>query len=107
MLKLFFLLISILLFISLALYKLIISKHERTPKVSVYVSVVTGFLFFYILISILSMIFISGITNKIVFLFLGVTPFVIGKFATYKKENLYSWLQILTVLFGIFYVLLT
>ena len=102
MLKIFFISISVILTLLLSIYKLVICKLKRTSKVSLYISIITGFLFFYII----SAIVLSIFTPSVTVLLFGISPFIIGKFATYEKENFYSWAQIFLILFSIFYVLL-
>lgn len=106
MLKLIFILISSILVLLLSIYKLFLSKQKRTPGISVFVSAIGGVLLAYILCSFALAIFISGMIYKTVIILLGLSPFIIGKFATYEKENIFSYLQIFIVAFGIFYVLI-
>ena len=42
----------------------------------------------------------SGIKYKIMMIFFALTPFIIGKMATYQKVKLYSFVQILIMLFS-------
>ena len=106
MFKLIFLIASLLLFLFLFVYKVYICKLKRTPKISAFVSAIGGVLLFYILSSFVYGIFVVGIVNKIILFLLTLSPFVIGKFATYEKERLYSCIQIFVVAFGFFYVLI-
>jgi hypothetical protein len=106
MLKILFLIFSILLVLFMFVYKKFVCKLKRTSKTSVFVSFLAGILLFYILTTILYAITTKGILNKVILMLLAFSPFIIGKFATYEKEKLYSYLQILIVTFGIFYVLM-
>ena len=106
MLKIIFIVISVLLALILILYKLLISKLKRTSNTSVYISFMTGMLLIYILGAFVLSTYTQDIFSKIIIFVFGLSPFIVGKFATYEKENLYSWIQISIITFGIFYVLL-
>ena len=106
MLKLIFILISIVLALMLSIYKLFLAKQKRTPAISSFVSAIAGVMLTYILCAFVFSIYISGMLNKLIIILLGISPFIIGKFATYEKENIYSYIQIFIVSFGIFYVLI-
>ena len=103
MLKVLFITASIALALLLSIYKLFICKHKQSAKISEFVSLMTGILLIYVIISIIYGIVINGFLNKILLLFLGLSPFIIGKFVTYENEKLYSWLQITVVFIGIAY----
>ena len=107
MLETMFIFIAGLLVFILSLYKLFICKLKRTSKTSLYISFMTGILLIYILSAVLLVIFEPEIWSKIIILIFGLSPFIIGRLATYEKENMYSWIQIGTITLGIFYVLLT
>ena len=90
MLKLIFILISIILALMLSIYKLFLAKQKRTPAISLFVSAIGGVLLVYILSCFIYAILISGMVHKIMVILLGLSPFIIGKFATYEKENIYK-----------------
>lgn len=104
MFKFLFLIVSVILFGLLLVYKMYICKLNRTPKISAFVSLITGMLLLYVLCAFLGVILVSGVLNKIILLILGIIPFIIGKFATYEKENFYSYLQIFIILLGLIYI---
>ena len=106
MLKITFLAISILLVLLLLVYKLHICKLKRTSRTSLYISVIAGVLLLYILCGMIFPLFVSGALNKMVIFLFAISPFIIGKFATYEKEKIFSYIQILTVAFSAFYVLI-
>ena len=106
MFKFLFLIISVILFCLLSVYKMYICKLKRSPKISVFVSLITGMLLLYVLCAFVGVILVPGILNKIVLLILGIIPFIIGRLATYEKENIYSYLQIFIILSGVIYIIL-
>lgn len=96
-LKFFFVLSSILLFILLSIYKLFISKQKRTEKTAAFISFIGAITLLYVLSGILFAIFTPKLINKFIIAIFAVSPFVIGRLATYEKENFYSFLQIFCV----------
>ena len=102
-LKILFIIIGFILFLMLSFYKLYLCKKPRTEKVSVFVSGLGAIFLLYIVIAVLLAIFIPGIINKSVLLFFGISPFIIGKLATYEKEKIYSLIQILFVAVSVIY----
>ncbi|MBR1776740.1 hypothetical protein IJ750_06695 [bacterium] len=106
MLEWLFITISAILTLFLISYKTYICKLERTPAISVFVSAITGTMLLYVLSAAVLTVTITGIFNKLIILSLGLSPFIIGKMATYEKENLYCYIQILIIVFGIIYLLL-
>ena len=106
MLKLVFLTVSAISALLFLVYKLWISKMKRTPKLSLYVPFMTAALLFYMLSAVFYSLVVQGIINKLIFLILGLSPLIIGKYATYEKEKFYAYLQILLVTFGFGYALI-
>ena len=106
MLKIFFIIISSLLCLMFLVYKIFIGNKKKTAGISVLVSTMGGVLSGYVLCLIALAIFTPKIVDKAVFLLFAISPFVIGKFATYKRENFYSWLQILFFALSIFYAII-
>lgn len=85
-----------LLCLSIIIQKIFMSKLKN----SAYPALIAVLLIFYVLISLL--LFIAKF-EPIMFLF-AISPFIIGKLATYKTENLYSLLQIFCILLSAFLV---
>jgi len=106
MLKFLFIVIAAIFSLMLMIYKLILCKLKRTSKTSLYISVMTFLLFLYITFALLLVILVPKVLSKFIIGFFAISPFIIGRLATYKKENLYSWLQIFMVILSIFCVLL-
>ena len=102
-LKILFMVIGFVLFLMLSFYKLYICKRPRTEKVSVFVSIMGGLFVIYIISALILAIFIPGIINKLVIVFFGLSPFIIGRLATYEKEKIYSLIQIIFVIISVIY----
>ena len=105
MLENIFIALSSILALLLIIYKVFVCKIKQNPKISVYVSIITGVLFLYILFALMLSVTSVGIVNRVIILLLGLSPFIIGKLATYKKENLFSWIQIFVIILGVVYIL--
>lgn len=102
-LKLLFIICAILLCSLLILYKLVISKRKRTEKTAAFISFMGAMVFLYVLSGILLSIFIPNIINKLIIALFAISPFIIGKFATYEKESFYSFLQIFCIITSTIY----
>lgn len=102
-LKVFFLICAIIFFSLMCLYKLFISKQKRTEKTAIFVSFMGASLLLYVISGVLFGIIAPTLINKLVILFLALSPFLIGKFATYEKENYYSFLQIFCIALSTIY----
>ena len=102
-LKFGFILFGILLFLLFCIYKLFVEKKERTEKTATYVSFMGGVLLLYVLSGVLFAIFAPTILSKAVIAIFALSPFIIGKIATYEKEKFYSFIQILCIVMSLFY----
>lgn len=102
-LKIGFILFGIILFLLLCTYKLFIEKRKRTEKTALFVSFTGAVLLLYVLSGILFALFVFGIISKLIILIFAVSPFIIGKAATYEKEKFYSYMQILYIAVSIIY----
>lgn len=100
-----FIITSIVLCSLLTIYKTYLSRQKRTSKTSVFVSFIAGFILFYSLFAIILAISVNKIPTKIGILLFGLSPFIIGKFATYKTETIFCWTQIMIVLSGLIFTL--
>lgn len=97
--------ISGLLFIlSIILHKLYISKQKDMMKASNFIASMAIFIGLYILSGILLCLFVQPIIYKLIMLLFALSPFIIGKLATYEKEKIYSLIQIFCVLISILFV---
>ena len=107
MLKILSLIFSIsgLLFIlSIIIHKLYISKQKDIMKASHYVASMAIFMGIYILSGIMLSILLHSIIPSIIILLFALSPFIIGKLATYNSEKIYSIIQIICVLISTVYV---
>ena len=103
-LKIVFLVSAILMTMMLLFYKLYLQKRKRTEKTAEYISVLVFVFVLYVMSAVLCAIFIPGIMNKVLMMFFAISPFIIGKMATYEKETFYSYIQIFCLVVSIFYV---
>ena len=89
------------------LQKLYICNLKDNMKKSVYVTYIACFLILYILLAFALFILMPVMIHKIIILFFGLSPFIIGKLVTYKKENFYSAIQIICIIINLGFVFLT
>ena len=106
-LKFAFIFSALLLAFMIIFYKLIVKKQKSSDKTASYLSVLTWAFALYILTALILAIFIQGGVNKAVVLFFALSPFIIGNFATYEKENMYSIFQILCAIISAGYIFLS
>ena len=102
-LKIIFIICAVVFFSLMCLYKLFISRQERTEKTAIFVSFMGASLLLYVISGFLFGIFAPTIINKFVIVLFALSPFIIGKFATYEKENYYAFLQIFCILLSTIY----
>ncbi len=107
MLKIFFISISTLLILTIFTGKFFIFNCN-SPKHLTQCGLIMAFLFaLYTINALILMVFIEGITSKIVLLLLGISPYIIGKLSTYKNLNIATILQIILLIIGILYIVET
>ena len=105
-LKILFSIICVLLPLLMVLQKLWVSKIKDNMKKSDYVAFLAIVLGLYIILGIILAFVIPDIKNKCIIAFFALSPFIIGKFATYKTEVLFSIIQMITIVIsGIFVIL--
>ena len=102
-LKIGFISFGILLFLLLCTYKFFIEKRKRTEKTASYVSFIGAILLLYVLSGALFAFFAPTFLSKVIVAIFALSPFIIGKMATYEKENFYSFIQILCIFLSVFY----
>lgn len=97
-----FIVLSVLTALSFVLGKLFFYNHENKfiREKSITISVII--MSIYCVFSIVGMFFAS-IPAKPIMVFCGFSPFIIGHFATYKRLNYYSVMQLLIFIAGIIY----
>lgn len=106
LLKYIFILFAFILAFMIMLYKIYIQKQKRTSKTAEYLSVLTWAFALYIISAVILAIFIQGGVNKAVVAIFALSPFIIGKFATYEKESFYSLIQVTCAIISGVYVFL-
>ncbi len=94
-LKASFITFAILFIISVLIFKLCTKLKYNKIKTSAFVPMIAIFLGAYIILAIIFAFF------KPYMLIFALLPFVIGKFATYKTEGLYSLIQIFCIIISI------
>ncbi len=105
-LKAFFITFGLLYIILVILHKLYFSKLKDNVKISNYVAIIAFMLAFYILSGLALTCLIKGIFHKLIILFFSLSPFIVGRFATYKKEKLYTILQFILIVLSIAFIIL-
>ena len=104
MLKMIFMISGFLFAMSIIIHKLYVSKLKDMMKASHFLASMAGFMGIYILSGIILAIFVPHLLNKIFVFLFAISPFIIGKFATYEKEKFFSVVQIVCVLISIVFV---
>src|SRR5574344_1591223 len=104
-LKYFFIFAGSLLTIMLLLGKLYIFKLKDNILVSNYAATIAGLMGVYAVSALLLTLVVPNIAYKVLMLLFAGSPFIIGRFATYEKEILYSFIQIITAFVSVIYVL--
>ena len=75
-------------------------------KISIYVTIMGFSLVFYVISALCTAFLIEGLLAKAVMLIFAISPFVIGRFATYEKKKIYSAAQIFFMLLSTLYAVL-
>lgn len=96
-----FMISGFLFVLSVIIHKLYISKQKNIMIASHFIASMAIFMSLYILSGIILALIIPNIVNKLIILVFALSPFIIGKFATYNKEKIYSFIQIVCVLISI------
>ena len=105
-LEILFIIAGILLGVLLSLRTFISSKLKDNLKISSFISFIGGILLFYIILAVLLAIFESNGIYRAMMAFFAVSPFLIGKLATYEKIKIYSIIQIVLVIISVICVYL-
>ena len=79
--------------------------RQDGEKYSDFIATMSFFLAFYVIFAILDCFLISDIKNKLIMLLFALSPFIIGKVATYEQEKMYSILQLTVILYSALFVL--
>lgn len=105
-LKLLFLISAILFAVLISFHKSFIEKIKDNVKKSNFVAFMAFSLFVYIICAILLAVVSEGIKYKILMILFAISPFIIGKIATYQKIKLYTMSQILIMFISAIFVCL-
>jgi len=95
-----FLISGLLFMLSIIIYNLFVSKSNATMKASHFLASMAIFIGVYVLSGL-----ILSFYKPYVLLF-ALSPFIIGKIATYDKEKIYSLIQIFCVLISLVLILI-
>lgn len=99
--------ISGILFVSLLILKnFISSKIKDNLKISSFISFIAGILLLYIILAIILVFLENKIIYKIIMAIFALSPFIIGKLATFEKIKIYSFIQIIIAVISIICVYL-
>ena len=105
MLKIIFAISGLLFILSIIIHKLYISKQKDIMVASHFVAIMASLLGIYILSGLLLVFFMPNLIHKILVLLFALSPFAIGKIATYNTEKIYSTIQAVCVLISVVFVL--
>ncbi len=95
---------GLLFVLTIIIHKLFISKQKDMMKASNFIACMASFMAIYVLSGIILTFAEPKLTHKLIILLFALSPFIIGKLATYEKEKIYSFIQILCVLISILFV---
>ncbi len=100
--KLIFIVLSVLLFISLLTGNLYFYKHPNRFVRERSVTIGAFLMTFYSLFCIILMFF-ATVLAKPILVFCGFSPFIIGRYTTYKRLLFFTIMQLLVIVSGIIY----
>lgn len=102
-----FIIIALLLAVLLAGYEsYLLIKKEGRKNHPVYVAFMTGMLVLYILCAFAGVFIIKGGLNKFIMLLFALSPFVVGKLATYEKRTLFCIIQVCRIILSAIFILI-
>lgn len=101
-----FIVICFLFVFSLILNKIYIVNLKDNLKKSDYVASIALLLAIYVLSAIMVCIFIPNVHKKTVMMLFALSPFIIGKLATYEKEKFYTAIQIICIITSFIFVII-
>lgn len=104
--KTIFIIISIIFVLLLSLRNYISYKIKDNQKISAFISLIAGFLLLYVIFAIILSVLLPDIFKKLLMIFFGFSPFLIGYFATYEKVRFFGFLQIILAVISIICVYL-
>lgn len=101
-LKYVFIIFALMLSFMISFYKIKLQNQKQNS--ANFLSVLTAVYFLYVLSAFILVFFVQGIISKFIILIFAFSPFIIGKFATFQKESVYSIIQILCAIISAGYV---
>ena len=96
-----FIIFGILFSLSIIVGKIFIFKMKDTMFVSNYIVLIAVFLGAYSLIGLFLIFKVPFLYFKLFFLFVALSPFLLGQIASYKTEKIFTFLQVIIVLFSV------
>jgi hypothetical protein len=90
--------------LSIILFKLFVSHQKDMMIKSHFIAGMAMSMGIYILSGIILAFFVPDIAKKLIILLFALSPFIIGKLATYKLEKIYSFIQVFCVLISVVFV---
>lgn len=102
--KIVFTVISLWLVFTIAVKKLLLSKFADNIQTSEFVAFIGLLILLYVIASFIAAIFVPSFISKIILILFGSSPFIIGKFATFEKENLFSIIQIVCIVLSVAFI---
>ncbi len=106
MLKLIFIISGLLFVLSIIVHKLYVSKQKDMMKASHFIAAMAIFMGIYILSGIILSFLIPNFLYRLLIIVFALSPFIIGKLATYEKEKIYSFIQVFCVLISLVFILI-
>ncbi len=101
-----FIIFAVLFGLALIINKIYIVKLKDNLKKSDYIAGIALLLAMYVVLSLIVGILIPTIYKKASMILFALSPFIIGKLATYEKEKIYAVIQILSVFISVFFVII-
>lgn len=105
-LEIIFIVIAGLFGLALIINKTYIVNLKDNLKKSDYVAYIAMLLAIYVVSAIAVGLLIPNIYKKFVMILFGLSPFIIGRLATYEKEKFYTAIQFICVILSSVFVIL-
>ena len=98
--KILFIISAIMFSFLIVIHKQYTLKVKDNVKISNFVAIIAFSLVAYIVGAFLIAILSGSIKYKILMILFAISPFVIGKFSTYRRIKIFSLIQIIVMLIG-------
>ena len=104
-LEIAFVIVALWLAVTIIVKKFFLNRiFKDNIKSSEFVAFMGLVIMIYSVLAFVLVLFVPLIQNKIFILLYGLSPYIIGKFAKYEKENLFSIIQLVIVVISIIHV---